>query len=194
MVDHPGAQRPLALLAADDARRSPRAAASGWAASSESLAFITQSRRNVRREVLRAEDAGPLGVGVGAPGAAARRRVPSRPGSPASCVEHPPGRGHALLGQGVGDVGYDRVVGVQHVAGAVGGGGVHPRHPAAAVLRGAAGRGTSCALPMSRKVSMVRSCSALASRIAKKLVGVQRHQHVRGVEDVALRGCGRGPR
>ena len=29
------------------------------------------------------------------------------------------------------------------------------------------------ALPMSRKVSIVRSCSPLASRIAKKLVGVQ---------------------
>ena len=32
---------------------------------------------------------------------------------------------------------------------------------------------TSVALPMSRKVSIVRSCSPLASRIAKKLVGVQ---------------------
>ena len=169
VVDHPGAHRALALLAADDAREALEPLRRGWAA----------SRSRWRSSPSRGGSSTGRFFGPKTPGRWASAsvphahveaaRVPSRPGSPASLVEHPAGRRHALLGQGVGHVRHHRVVGVQHVAGAVGGGGVDPRHAAAARPGGAAGRGRRCALPISRNVSIVRSCSALASRIAQTL-------------------------
>ena len=98
----------------------------------------------------------------------------------------------ALLHEVVRHVRHDRVVGVQDVATPVGGGGVDQacrrRGP-----DGGAGRGRSSPCLPSRNVSMVRRCSAFASRIAHRLAGPQGIR-VAGESTTYPPACGRGPR
>ncbi len=185
-VDHPRAQRALALLAADDAR--------------EALELLGRVGQPVgvvgvhrpvapygRGQVLRPEDAGALGVGVGAPLAVAGRAGAVETREPGHLEEHPTDRGHALLREGVGDVGHDRVVGVQRVAGTVGGRGVHPRHAAGLVL---AREQVAYAGGLAHVEEGVDRAQLLAVGVADREEAGGRPVHQRGrvVEHVALVG------
>ncbi len=130
----PGAHGPLAALAADD-RGVPLQACLRVRQPVGVVGVHHPVLAHHRGQVPRPEDAGALGVGVGRPRRTTNRRGCRRgPGRPATSLEQPPDRRQAALGQRVRHVRHHRVVGVEHPAVAVGGGGVDPRHPAAGVL------------------------------------------------------------